>query len=88
MQTHLLPQCVLLVVITFAGLELLDALVLLHDLFVVASFLLDQSRDGARCDGEFGWWCHVGCCSCECEGLSGVSFKFGERSRYTRVAAL
>ena len=88
MQTHLLPQYVLLVVITFAGLELLDALVLLHDLFVVASFLLDQSRDGARCDGEFRWWCHVGCCRCECEGLSGVSFKFGESSRYTRVAAL
>ena len=75
MQTYLLPQCVLLVVVTFAGLELLDALVLLHDLFVVASFLLDQSRDGARCDGEFGGWCHVGCCSCECEGLSWCSLQ-------------
>lgn len=53
MQTHLLPQCVLLVVVTFARLELLNALMLLHDLLVVASFLLDQSRDGARCDGEF-----------------------------------
>ena len=53
MQTYLLPQCVLLVVVAFARLEFLNALMLLHDLLVVASFLLDQSRDGARCDGEF-----------------------------------
>ena len=51
--TYLLPQSVLFILVTFAGLELLDALLLLHELLVVASFLFDQSRDRAGRNGEF-----------------------------------
>ena len=57
--THLLPQCVFLVFVTLAGLELLDALCLLHELLVIASFLLDQPCDGAGRNGKLRGWCHI-----------------------------
>lgn len=62
-RTRLLPQRVLFVLVALAGLELLDALGLLHELLVVARFLLDQACDRAGCDGELGGGRHVDGCT-------------------------